>query len=315
VGNPVDRVPVSLWGHDFLREWTPRDLVAATLDAYRAGGSDFIKLNPRATYFAEAWGNTYERSTEQRQPRLLTSRIASPHDLEQIAPVDGRGGVFAEHLYALRLLLDEVGSEVDVIHTLFSPLSVVAQLCGPGREFVQYAAENPSGAHVAVEAVATTLKEYAGAALAAGASGIFYAPLTWASRDTCTEDLYREFGRPYDLQLLAVVAGAPFNVLHVCRNHNMMDLLLDYPVTAFNWADHGEGNPSLAEVKARTPRAVMGGIDQVRLHEMSPSQVAEQAKEAIATCPRGLLLTAGCAIRPETPAANRSALAAAAQTS
>jgi len=208
-GRDVDRVPVSLWGHDFLREWSPRELVAATLDGYRDGDWDFIKLNPRATYFAEAWGNAYERPTDQRQPRLNAVAVSEPAALAGVRPVDGRGGVFADHLYALRLLLDEVGDEVDVIHTLFSPLSVAAQLCGPRTEFLDYARANPPGAHSAVAAVASTLSDYAVASLAAGASGIFYAPLTWASRDTCTEDFYREFGRPYDLQLAERDPGRP----------------------------------------------------------------------------------------------------------
>ncbi len=309
-GRPVDHAPISLWGHDFLREWSARDLVAATMDRYREGDWDFIKLNPRATYFAEAWGNAYERPTDQRQPRLTSVAVPDVAGLGSVRPVDGRDGVFADHLYALRLLLDEVGDEVDVIHTVFSPLSVTAQLCGPRTEFLDYARENPSGAHSAVAAVASTLTEYAEASLAVGASGIFYAPLTWASRDTTSEDFYREFGRPYDLQLLNAIEGAFFNVLHVCRNNNMIDLLLDYPVAAFNWADHGEGNPGLADVRARTQRAVMGGIDQVSLHEMAPDEVEKQASEAVASCPGGLFVTGGCAIRPETPAENRKAVTA-----
>lgn len=76
-GRPLDRVPVSLWGHDFEREWRPRDLVAATLESYRAYGWDFIKFNPRATYFAEAWGNEYE-PVSGRQPLLLARRLGPP---------------------------------------------------------------------------------------------------------------------------------------------------------------------------------------------------------------------------------------------
>jgi len=112
--------------------------------------------------------------------------------------------------------------------------------------------------------------------------------------------------------VLNAVRDAPFNVLHVCRNHNMLDTLLDYPVAAFNWADRGEGNPSLLEVKARTPKAVMGGIDQARLHAMSVDEVRAQALDALAVG-SGVFLTAGCAIRPDTPGANRAAVAAAAR--
>lgn len=309
-GKPVDHVPASLWGHDFLREWTPEDLVAATLDAYRADDWDFVKFNPRATYFAEAWGNTYDWPDEQRQPRLLAAAIAGAGGLARIAPVDPRQGVFGDHLRALRSLVAQVGREADVLQTVFSPLAVVAQLCGSDAAFREFAESDADAAHAAIAAATETLAAYARACIDAGADGIFFAPLAWASRDTCDDEFYREFGRPYDLKVLAAVRGAPFNVLHVCRNHNMLDGLLDYPVAAFNWADRGEGNPSLGDVKARTSKAVMGGIDQVRLHEMSVEDVRAQAVEALAVG-RSLFLTAGCAIKPATPAANRSAVAAA----
>jgi uroporphyrinogen decarboxylase len=311
-GEPVDHVAASLWGHDFLREWMPGQLMEATLEAYLANDWDFIKLNPRATYFAEAWGNEYERPTEQRQPRLTHLRVTDARELAEIEPADANAGVFHEHLHALRLLLGEVRGEVDVIQTIFSPLSVVGQLCGPERKFQEFAAEDPASARHALESATQTLASYARACIEAGASGIFFAPLLWASRDTCEPSFYAEWGRPYDLRVLEAASGAPFNVLHVCRNHNMLFELLDYPVAAFNWADHGEGNPGLRDARGRTRKALMGGIDQTRLHTMSPDEVAAQAREALGVGP-GLFLTAGCAIKPETPAANRAAVAAAAR--
>ena len=310
-GEPVDRVPVSLWGHDYLREWSPEDLTEATLEQYRAHDWDFIKLNPRASYFAEAWGSAYDRPTEQRSPRGLSDAISSVADLAAMRPVDARRGVFGEHLTALRMLLDEVGDEVDVVHTIFSPLSVVGRLCGAEERLRAFADDDPASVHSAIAAATETLSEYAEAALEAGASGVFFAPLAWASHDTCDEDFYREFGRPYDLQVLARVRDADFNILHVCRSHNMIDLLLDYPVEAVNWADRGQGNPGLAEIAQRTDKAVMGGVDQARLAEMSADEVAAQARDALTAQAERLLLTAGCSIPPATPDANRAAVAAA----
>ena len=312
-GKPVDHAPASLWGHDYLREWSPRDLADATLEQYRAYDWDFIKLNPRATYFAEAWGNTYRPSGAQRRPDQLSILIADAGALDRVRPIDPAAGVFAEHLEALRLVLDGAGGEADVIHTIFSPLSVVALLCGPRTEFIELSRANPAGAHAALAAATETLAAYARNALATGAAGIFYAPLAWASRDTCTEEFYREFGRPYDLQVLAAIKGADFNVLHVCRNRNMIDLLLDYPVAAFNWADRGEGNHALAEVKARTSGAVMGGVDQVGLATMTAAEVSAQVRDALSGGSQRVLITAGCSIPPETPPANRTAVAAAAR--
>jgi uroporphyrinogen decarboxylase len=310
---PVDRAPASLWGHDFLREWSAEELVASTLEAYRANDWDFIKFNPRATYFAEAFGNTYERPADQRQPTLVSAVGNNAADLAAVAPVDAGASVLGEHLHALRLLLAEVGDTVDVVHTVFSPLSVAAQLAGSDAAFRELAIAHSDAAHAAIRAVAETLTAYANASIDAGAAGIFFAPLRWASRDTCNEAFYATFGRPYDLQVLDAATGAAFNVLHVCRNNNMLDALIDYPVAAFNWADRGDGNASLRDIKARTRKAVMGGVDNARLHAMSPEDVRDQAIDALAVG-RGLLLTAGCAIRPDTPAANRAAMADAARS-
>ncbi len=312
-GQPADRAPASLWGHDFLREWSAEELVAATLDEYRAHDWDFIKFNPRATYFAEAWGNTYERPTDQRQPTLNAAIVREAAGLASVAPVDARGGVFGDHLRALQLLLDEVAGSVDVVHTIFSPLAVTAQLCGADATFRDFATSRPDSAHAAIGAVTETLAAYARTSIDKGAAGIFFAPLRWASRETCDAAFYSTFGRPYDLKVLAAVSSAEFNVLHVCRNNNMLEQLLDYPVAAFNWADRGEANPGLRAIRARTSRAIMGGIDNARLHAMSPNEVREQARDALSVG-RGVFLTAGCAIRPDTPAANRDAIAEAARS-
>lgn len=307
-GKPSDRAPASLWGHDFLREWSAEDLVAATMDSYRADDWDFIKFNPRATYFAEAWGNTYERPSDQRQPTLTRAVVRDSSGLASVKPVDAGGGTFGEHLRALRLLLDEVRGGADVLHTIFSPLAVTAQLCGADATFRDLASANPDAAHAAIAAVTETLTAYARASIDAGASGIFFAPLRWASRDTCDEPFYATFGRPYDLQVLAAASSAEFNVLHVCRNHNMLEQLLDYPVAAFNWADHGAGNPSLSDVRARTSKAIMGGVDNAQIHTMAPDEVRAQARDA-ASVGRGVFVTAGCSIPPETAATNRAAIA------
>jgi uroporphyrinogen-III decarboxylase len=67
----------------------------------------------------------------------------------------------------------------------------------------------------------------------------------------------------------------------------------------------------LAEVAQRTDKAVMGGVDQTRLAEMSAEEVAAQARDALTAGAERLLLTAGCSIPPAASEANRAAVAAA----
>ena len=311
-GAAVDRPAVSMWGHDYLREWSQEGLVAATLEQYRAHDWDFIKLNPRWTMFAEAWGAEYQPPDGQENPRAVSRPVHAPEDLDTILPVDPTGGPFAEHLRGLRMLLEEVGDEVDVIQTLFSPLAVTAMLAGRPSNIQDFAAEDPARVHRAMAAVAQALAAYGAATIEAGASGVFYAPLFWSSYDTCSEDLYREYGRPYDLQVLSAVRDAPFNVLHVCQDHNMLELLLDYPVAAFNWDDHGEGNRSLADVRALTDKAVMGGIDRANL-DTAPDATSDEVRSILAEGHERTFVTGGCAVSPAVGPEPRALVAAAAR--
>ena len=226
-----------------------------------------------------------------------------------LEPVDPRGGVFAEHLSALRLLVAEVGEEVDILQTIFSPLGVLATLAGGERPVLELAAEDAAATHHALAVLTGVLGEYAQASRDAGAAGLFYAPLRWPSHDYCSADFFREFGRPYDLQILHSLRSAPFNVLHVCRDHNMIDLLLDYPVAAFNWADRGEGNPSLAEVLAKTEKAVIGGVEHTRLHEVAADVAGSTGASGSNVAPSRVMVGPGCSIPPGTPAETAAAVA------
>ena len=312
-GRPVDRPPVSFWGHDFFREWSPRDLAEYTVEYQRRYDHDFVKLNPRATYYYEAWGNTYDRPDEPRQPRMLEYAVHSPAELAALPEVDTATGPFGEQAEALWLVLAELGDEVDVIQTVFSPLAVAGRLAGPDLGHVRrWAGEDAAAVHTGLATIARVLARYAAECVAAGASGIFFATTDWATRDLVDEPFYREFGRPYDLQVLQAVRGAPFNVLHVCRSNNLLELTLDYPVAAFNWSTREEGNLSLSAVLAKTDKAVIGGVDQRRMATDPADALVAQAREAVAeTGGRRHLVGAGCAISPLTPPATIDALVAA----
>lgn len=309
-GDPTDHTPVALWGHDFLREWSARDLAEQTLESYRRFDWDFIKLNPRWTFFGEAWGNTYEPPREQRFPRLTRRVVERVEDMDRLAPVDPSGGVFGEQLEALSLVLSGA-PDVDVIYTLFSPLATLGLLCGGvGEPLVSFSKQDPARVHRALTMITGTLTAHAKAALAAGAPGIFFAPLQWTSRQSCDDDYYREFGRPYDLAVVGAVREAELNILHVCGNQNRLPMLLDYPVRALNWADHGDGNLSTTEVRALTDLPIIGGIDHAALDRIDAEAAAAHAREALAVAPGRFILGGGCGISPRTPDAVKSAIVA-----
>jgi uroporphyrinogen decarboxylase len=307
-GEAVDRPPAGFWGHDFGREWSPDTLAEAMLEGFFRLDWDFLKVNPRATYYAEAWGCTYEPSGRPGEGPVTKSHVLhSASDLSKLGRVDVESGPFGEQLDALDLI--GKGIDGDYIQTVFSPLSVIGRLADSNLEAVRrWMDDEPALLRSALEAVTETLAGYSRASLRHGASGIFFATTDWGTTNILTSDLYREFARPYDLAVLDAVRGAELNVLHVCKTNNLLADLLDYPVHAFNWADREEGNASLAEIAAKTDRAVMGGVSRATLADAGPADAAAQVHDAMETGGRRLLIAPDCSVSPLAPAANLDAV-------
>jgi uroporphyrinogen decarboxylase len=302
-GEPVDRVPVSLWLHNFATENSAEMLTAETVRLARRFDWDFLKPQSRAQCFAEMWGLSYTPSRERATPYTATrAPLATADDLHRLEPADARSGALHEQLQALRAIRKAVGSDTPVIWTVFSPLMVLPFLLSGGRAAaVSLMRSEPSAVDHALSAMAETLAAYARAAVAEGADGLFYAT-NMATRDLSTSDECRRFQRPYDLRILGQVASAPFNLLHVCGTGILFDEFVDYPATALSWATV-PGNPSLREAHHRTGRAVVGGLPaKPEIAAMAPSEVEARGKRAIAEMTgRSLLLGPDCSINPDTP--------------
>jgi uroporphyrinogen decarboxylase len=317
-GETVDRVPISFWGHDYLKEWTDEGLAEAMVANYRTYDWDYMKVNPRASYHVEDWGATLEHTTDPNHGHTFTSwPVREAGDWRRLRPLEPDRGVLGEQLAALRLIRNELSGEAHFIQTIFSPLSVAKYLVGNRPEPVrQSIIESPDALNVALEVITRTFATYATASLEAGASGIFFATTGWATAGLLTEEQYRAFGTEYDLRVLEAVASkAPFNVLHNCGEGIYFDLLANYPVEAISWAATLPGNPSLGEGQRQTTRAVMGGVsEKTTLVDSAPDEVAEEVRAALEeTGGRRVLLAPGCSIAPRTPAENLRAAAEAAR--
>ena len=119
-----------------------------------------------------------------------------------------------------------------------------------------------------------------------------------------------------DLKLLRGLHPVEFNVLHVCKQHNFLHLLQDYPVQAFNWDAREAGNPSLVEgSRIVSGKAVIGGLGRGKdLVEATPQQLTGEVLGLRTSMGKsGWMLGAGCTIRPEVPEANLIAIRQAAE--
>lgn len=308
-GDPVDRVPASMWGHDFEREWNPHTLTEAMVENFARYDWDYMKVNPRASYHVEGWGVKVRPSGERyKAPIIEDTPIKTASDWKRLRPLEPDEGVLGEQLQALQFINHSIGYDAYFVQTIFCPLGVAKYLVGNKSEPVQQTIrEDRAAMHAALRVITETFTTYAIACLQQGASGIFYATNGWASEGMLTEDQYREFGEQYDLEFLdGIKSRSKFNILHNCGSHIYFDLLATYPVQAINWAATLEGNPDLREGKLRSGKAVMGGIsEKTTLKSGSPDQVHEEVEKALdLTGGRHFLLAPGCSIPPETPAQN-----------
>lgn len=170
-GQAVDHVPVSAWWHDYAREWAADRLAETTLEAYTTNGWDFVKVNPRFSYYAEDWGTTYRRF-DDRMPEVDHKAVQSAQELRDLRPIDGTAGAWGEQLAALRLIGKGLKGEAPFIQTVFSPLATLTRITGSTKFVQKLLAEHPDDVDAGLGAIAQTLTAYAKACLDAGASEI-----------------------------------------------------------------------------------------------------------------------------------------------
>lgn len=310
-GDAVDRPPVSFWGHFYERESSADALVDATLESWREFRWDWIKLNPRRQYHAEPWGVRWRYSgVRHEKPVLEEWPVQSPADWRRITPRAATEPAFAEQIEAVRRLRAELPRDVPLIETVFLPMAILREMVPKPADVLAGMDQDPEGVRAALEAVTVTFEGVVPRLLEAGADGIFFATVDFATANLLSAADHRQWARPTDLRLMQAAAGAPFNVLHVCKSHNLLAHVADYPAHAFSWAATDPSNPSLADGLGLVRGAVMGGIaHEGALQHPHPSAVLEELRRAqAATGGRRWMAAPGCSIPPQTPAANLHAV-------
>ena len=304
-GEPVDRVPLSFFGHNHPVERSSETLAPYLLEQNRKFDWDFIKVNLRATYYGEAWGCKY-RWDPERGPELEDNVVKSADDFRKLKRLDPTEGVLGDQIRVAKLLGEALKGSVPYVHTAFTPLTVVNKLAGALSHTTsetdivkRFMKENPEALHHGLSVISQTLADYAREAIRAGADGMFLTTTVW-SRDAITEEEYEIFGRPYDLAIYeaAIQEGATFNILHLCRENIMLDLLSDYPVQVISYDALSPRNPSLREAMERTDKALWGGIDHKTALLKGPVEaiVAEVHAALEQTGGKRFFLGPGCSI-------------------
>jgi uroporphyrinogen decarboxylase len=307
----VDRPPAGAWGHTYREEWSPERLAEVTVARARRLGWDFVKFQPRASFFAEAFGSRYRPSGHRLRAPVLEQSVVQDLDSWDDLRLRDRG-VMEEQARALGLVVKGLGPRVPVIQTVFSPLSVASYLVDrDNRRLVRDLRAHPDRVGPALGRIGDALIDFSRRSVEVGAAGVFYAISGFATPDAMPRAVYEELVLPLDRRILeGLPEGAWFNVLHLCGSRVFMDLAAGLPVQAVSYSVHNKGNPSLAEARTLSGKAVMGGLEQHGALVGGPVEtVREQVRRAIEeTGGRGLLLAPGCSVPPRAPEANLAAM-------
>jgi uroporphyrinogen decarboxylase len=298
----ADRAPVSAWGHSYEREWSVDELVATTVGIARRCEVDFVKLQVRATCFAETFGAAWRFSGSAALPPVMEH--AGGKDVEswrRIAASEPDRRALAKQVEVMAAVTRELGPETPCLQTVFSPGMIAWYLTGNDLDvFRSLLRAEPDLMAAGLARIGETMAWFARESIAAGASGLFYAINPLADTTTMAPDEYRRILLPFDRTALAGAADAWFNMLHLCGANVSTSLVDALRPDCVNWSIHDPGNPTLAEMRDRHHVAVAGGLHRDKpIRTDTVDEVRREAAEAIRqTSGRGHLLTPGCSVSP-----------------
>lgn len=295
-GKEVDRIPYSLWSHMPGIDLDPVLNAEKTYEFYKTYDVDFIKTMNNGMYSIEDFGCTvdYSQVPKGGVAKITSTPVNNPGDWEKIKAVSIEQGALKREQEYLRLLMEKVGDEAPVIFTVFSPVTTANKLCG-GKLLEHIKSGAGEEIHKALDEITKTTCDLVKRVIDMGASGIFMAS-QMSSYAITDEEIYKEYGVPYDKAILEASDGW-CNVLHAHGENIMFNLLKDYPVQVFNW--HAwQTLPTVAEAVAYTGKCLMGGIERMDITNHNKNELRHQIFETIRlTKGRHLILTPGCVIR------------------
>lgn len=303
-GEKVDRVAVALWRHFPVDDQRPEDLAAATLEFQRLYDFDFVKVTPASSFCLKDWGAEDEWRGNPEGTREYTRRVVTkPADWQKLKLLNPKIGHLGAQLRTLEFIRTGLRGSTPFIQTIFSPLSQARNLVG-AENLPVHLRQYPAELKAALDVITGTTLHFLEEARHLNIDGIFYA-VQLATPRVLSEAEYREFGEPYDRQILEAAKELWLNVLHLHGEPVMFDRLADYPVQVLNWHDR-ETPPSLAEGQKRFPGTVCGGLRQWEtMVRGTPDSVSAEARAALKeTKGRHFILGTGCVTPVTAPRAN-----------
>lgn len=287
-----------------MDDQSPERLASSVIEFQRTFDFDLVKVTPASSFCIKDWGVRDEwQGNPEGTRQYVQKAIHSPEDWMTLSVLDPYKGFLGDQLNCLKLICNELGADVPILQTIFSPLAQAKNLVG-GETLLVHLRQYPEAVLVGLKTITESTRRFIEAANKTGIAGIFYA-VQHANYQLLSEAEYKQFGRKFDLEILELISEKWVNMLHLHGNNVMFKLFSDYPVQVINWHDR-ETYPTLKEGKNLFPGVMCGGLQRSRTMELgTPEHVLAEAQEAIsATENQRFILGTGCVLQTTTPRAN-----------
>jgi len=305
---PIDRPPVSVWRHFPVVDMTAAGLAEATVGFQRRFEWDLVKFMPTGVYSIVDYGvetDWIPNPNGIRTPRA--PRVTAPEQWRALPRLDARAGFLGQQNRALQLTLQQLGQDVPVLQTVFSPLTTARKLAGDA--LFEHLRADPFGFGEAFETIVETTTNFVQDALDLGA-GIFYATQCGTGSTLSDVELVAWEIEPARRILERAMRSTQPVIVHIHGDAPRLDAFRGLPVDGFNWHDR-TARPSLSEARILAPdKLLVGGLDGPgTLRNGSPAAIGREADDALGqTGGQGLVLAPGCVIPIATPEEHLDAL-------
>lgn len=324
-GKEVDRIPCSVWMHLSEVDQDPVSLAEEMVKRNEEFDFDFIKMMPFGAYSTQDWGAKIQIYCDKyKEPVIVEPGIKELEDYAKVQPLDATYGTWGKTLQVAQHLSKMVVGDTPYIQTVFSPATTLKKLAG--NRLIADMVEHPAEVHKALRAITETTVNFVKANIEAGVSGFFFATQC-ATYDFLTDELFAEFCKPYDLEVINAYSDKTwFNVVHVHGSNIMYDTVSKYPCNCINWHDR-DTQPSMKTARETVEKTFLGGIQEVPtiidgvlsydsiLARSTPEQVIEHVHQAIDMVGgKSLIIGPGCVCDPKTSNENLHAVRKAVET-
>lgn len=281
-----DKLPFVGWFHFPLADPYPDEFFAETTQTAQDYDWDLIKIMTCGNYIPVAYGADYEFSTNpQKWDGVFYSHpITCAADAAALEALTAENKTLADEVVIDGRIVDHYAGSRPVLATLFDPLSWVQELSTPMQpEFtIELMRSDPKALRHALDALQQTNRAFLDALIKVGIDGIFLAS-KFSTGALITPEEHREYVVPYlkDTAQQLKEGGCWFSMLHVHGDRDLyFDDLLDLDYQAFNWESVGSAPrmTSIADLREKTDKILIAGIDHNRDFEGTREQVIERLR-------------------------------------